>query len=64
MVKPASVRPALPLTQQLAPVGADSLVSKLASEMAERWHAGERPQAEEFLSRHPDCAADRMPLCG
>jgi serine/threonine protein kinase/Flp pilus assembly protein TadD len=47
----------MPLTQQLTPGGTDSLASKLAGEMAERWHAGERPQAEEFLARHPE-------LCG
>src|SRR5438445_7948207 len=61
-LKPSGASRAMPLTQQLSPGGAsaggtDSLISKLAGEMAERWHAGERPQAEEFLSRHPE-------LCG
>jgi eukaryotic-like serine/threonine-protein kinase len=52
--KSSRSRPAAPLTQQLSPGGAESLVGKLASEMARRWEAGERPGVEEFLSRHPE----------
>lgn len=48
-----------PLTQQLSPFPAESgsLVSQLAGEMAQRWHEGEQPLAEEYLARHPE-------LCG
>ncbi len=44
------------LTDQLSPPsgGIDSLVAKLAGEMASRWRTGESPLAEEFLSRHPE----------
>jgi serine/threonine protein kinase/Tfp pilus assembly protein PilF len=56
-MKPRGISRAVPLTQQLGPSGTDSLVNKLAGEMAERWRAGQRPQAEEFLSRYPE-------LCG
>src|SRR5438552_4863432 len=34
--------------------GLDALVAELAEEMAARWRQGDRPVAEEFLSRHPD----------
>jgi serine/threonine protein kinase/tetratricopeptide (TPR) repeat protein len=33
---------------------AETLVERLAEEMRRRWHAGERPLAEEFLIRHPE----------
>src|SRR6516225_5954833 len=33
---------------------AEALVERLAEEMRRRWHAGERPLAEEFLVRHPE----------
>jgi hypothetical protein len=37
------------------PDGGDALalVERLAEEMAQRWRAGERPGAEEYLARHP-----------
>jgi serine/threonine protein kinase/lipoprotein NlpI len=54
MKSPSAPRTAALLTEQMSPGGADSLVSQLAEEMAKRWHAGARPQAEEFLSRHPE----------
>src|SRR5438445_513849 len=56
-MKPREVSRATPLTQHFGAPGADSLVNQMAGEMAERWRAGERPRAEEFLSRHPE-------LCG
>jgi len=54
-----TARRVAPLTQQLSPFlgGTDSLASKLAGEMAQRWHEGEQPLAEEYLARHPE-------LCG
>src|SRR5262245_52115184 len=58
-MKPRSDSRAVPLTQQLGPAGADSLVSQLAGEMAQRWRAGERPQAEEFLTRYPELCGQR-----
>jgi len=54
-----TARRVAPLTQQLSPYPGESstLVSKLAGEMAQRWHEGEQPLAEEYLARHPE-------LCG
>jgi serine/threonine protein kinase/lipoprotein NlpI len=54
-----SARRSAPLTQQLSPFpgGASSLVSRLAEEMAQRWHEGEHPLAEEYLAQYPE-------LCG
>src|SRR5260370_10349379 len=48
-----------PLTQQLSPLGGDSgsVASEVAGEMAQRWHEGQQPLAEEYLARHPE-------LCG
>lgn len=36
----------------------ESLTERLAAELAERWRAGERPLAEEYLQRHPDLWQD------
>lgn len=35
-----------------------ALVDRLAQELNRRWHAGERPHAEEYLARHPDLAGE------
>src|SRR5438552_14771150 len=51
--------PPLPFTDatsewsEAAVDASNSLAATLAKEMAERWRRGERPGAEEFLSRHP-----------
>jgi serine/threonine protein kinase len=34
--------------------GPDSLAERLAEEMRRRWQQGQRPDAEEFLARHPE----------
>jgi serine/threonine protein kinase/Tfp pilus assembly protein PilF len=34
----------------------ESLVARLADDMAQRWRQGERPLAEEYLARHPELA--------
>ena len=54
-----TARRVAPLTQHLSPFpgDTDSLAGKLAGEMARRWHEGEQPLAEEYLSQHPE-------LCG
>jgi serine/threonine protein kinase len=36
---------------------AAGLAERLAEEMSRRWHAGERPPAEEYLARHPELEA-------
>jgi serine/threonine protein kinase/Flp pilus assembly protein TadD len=37
-----------------APAGLEALVEELLDDMRRRWQEGERPLAEEFLSRHPE----------
>jgi serine/threonine protein kinase/Tfp pilus assembly protein PilF len=35
-------------------LGIDALVERLVQEMAQRWRAGQRPVAEEYLARYPE----------
>ena len=37
-----------------ASIGSEQVVARLVNEMTQRWRAGERPSAEEFLDRHPE----------
>jgi serine/threonine protein kinase/tetratricopeptide (TPR) repeat protein len=45
--------PSHPLPE-VAALALDALIEHLIQEMTQRWRAGERPVAEEYLARHPE----------